>query len=147
MAWIRPILWTGTIAFWVLICVLTHLPPHDLHVGAGINDKVAHFTAYFLLSFGIGLSMVTTFPGRRWIPILMIALAMAYGAVDERTQPLFGRDCELYDWFADLGGASTAALLICVAQRLFKNRRPSVGRQLVAAFEGGVLPAAAGEAQ
>ena len=29
---------------------------------------------------------------------------MAYGAIDERTQPMFGRDCELGDWVADTLG-------------------------------------------
>jgi VanZ family protein len=38
-----------------------------------------------------------------------------YAAIDELTQPAFGRDSELYDWLADSGGAAlglaTAALI------------------------------------
>jgi VanZ family protein len=42
-----------------------------------------------------------------------IALA-AFGAVDEITQPLFGRTADVLDWAADCAGIAVGLLLVAI---------------------------------
>lgn len=146
MTWLRVIFWIGTICYWALLFALTHLPPATIHEPTSITDKQAHFIAYAVLSFSVGITLMVTLPGRRWIPLFVIAMAMAYGAIDERTQPMFGRDCELGDWIADALGAVSAAVVLLLIGLFVKPRSLSVGRQLIAGFDG-VVPPSAAEAQ
>jgi VanZ family protein len=145
---LRNIFWIGSIFYWCFLCVLTHLPPSAIREPQGfwLTDKQAHFIAYFVLSFSVGITLMVTLPGRRWIPLFVIALAMAYGAIDERTQPMFGRDCELGDWVADTLGSVAAAAGLFVVSFFIRPRPVSVGRQLIGGFDGTVPPSAA-EAQ
>ena len=34
----------------------------------------------------------------------IVALLASYGAFDEVTQPIVGRDCDFWDWVADMAG-------------------------------------------
>jgi VanZ family protein len=135
--------WTGAILYWIALCVMTHLPPGQVHIPRVFTDKQIHFAAYMMLSLVLGGAMMVTLPGRRWVPLYVIAVAMAYGAVDERTQLFVGRECELGDWIADVSGASAAAVVLFVAQFFLKSRQVPVGRQLIAGFEGVIPPSAA----
>jgi VanZ family protein len=50
-------------------------------------------------------------------PVVVWFLALiGYGVLDETTQPLAGRSCELGDWLADVSGAVLGMLLmtLCV---------------------------------
>lgn len=116
MAWLRRILWVTTGAYWVLIFTLTHLPQHHLHGAIVLNDKHLHFLAFGGLAFLLGLTLLLAMPRRRWVPLFVLAVAMAYGAFDERTQMFFNRTCELGDWLADAAGAATAAGFLALIQ-------------------------------
>jgi VanZ family protein len=50
---------------------------------------------------------------RRAVVAVAIALA-AFGAVDEITQPLFGRTADVFDWAADCAGIAVGILLVAV---------------------------------
>jgi VanZ family protein len=148
MTWLRRIFWFGTIAYWAVLFVVTHLPPERVpHMPGTITDKEVHALAYFLLSFALGVTLIVSLPGRRWIPLFVVAVAMAYGAIDERTQLFVGRACELGDWIADVAGAGVAAVILVIVQFFVKPRPLPVGRQLIAGFEGIIPPTAAGEAR
>jgi VanZ family protein len=87
------------IVYTAFIFVLTHTPPKDLpRVPYRINDKVVHFVMYggwgFIAGFIGGRNR-----GFRW---LVAGLALALG--DELTQPYFGRNLDIWDWFADCLG-------------------------------------------
>src|SRR4051812_14758594 len=146
MTRLRVIFWIGTILYWGLLFTLTHLPPSKIHEPTSLTDKQCHFIAYAVLSFSVGVTLMVTLPGRRWIPLFVIALAMAYGAIDERTQPMFGRDCELGDWIADSLGSVAAAVVLFVIAFFVKPRQVPVGRQLIAGFDG-AAPSSAAEAR
>ncbi len=108
-----------TAGYWAVMFKLTHVPPAELGPPGPLSDKQLHFLAYLILSFLLGTTLVLIFPGRRrWIPLALIATGMAYGGVDELTQPLVGRTCDIYDWFADVAGVGTSARLIFCFQRL-----------------------------
>jgi VanZ family protein len=60
----------------------------------------------------------------------MLAGLMLFGAVDEWTQPWFGRDLELGDWAADLCGAVTglgAGLLVFMLARAGMAKSKGMG--------------------
>jgi VanZ family protein len=118
----RNILLILTGAYWVVLFVLTHLPRSRLPHGPS-NDKLNHFLAYLVLAFLIGATLWQAFPARRrWIPLLVVAAAMAYGAFDEFTQIAVGRDCELNDWLADVSGAAFAGAGLYLLQIYFVRR-------------------------
>jgi VanZ family protein len=112
------------VAWWAFLLTMTHLPkpPSALpHVG----DKTLHLVAYAVLG---GL----LYANLRWrgadgpaAGLLTIAIVMLGGAVDEWTQPLSGRSCELADWCADVAGAALAAVGAAGAWWLGTRRRVS----------------------
>ncbi len=118
----RTLLWAATGIYWVVLFVMTHLPPRQMPRGPG-GDKLYHFGAYLVLSFLLGAALWHAFPvRRRVIPLLVVLAAMAYGAVDEVTQILVGRACELNDWLADVSGAATAGAALYTLQIYFARR-------------------------
>jgi VanZ family protein len=69
----------------------------------------------------------------RWhaiaVSALIIVAGLAYGAIDEQTQKLVGRDCSLRDWIADAGGAVTAVVILLVI-RGFLSRYSGRGSRI-----------------
>jgi VanZ family protein len=118
MAWLRLACWVLTAGYWAGLFVLTHLPPATLrrHTPA-VWDKLAHFVGYFLLAALLGSALVLTFPRRRGIPLWVLLIGFAYGAIDELLQPFVRRDATLLDWVADALGVWTAVLLLWALQR------------------------------
>ena len=119
----RRILWTMTVLYWLALFGLTHTPPSHMPAAPG-SDKLMHFLAYLVLSFLLGTTLYLGLPGqRRRIAVLVLILGAAYGAFDELTQPLAGRDAEWGDWLADLSGVATVAVVLFVLVRLFPPDR------------------------
>lgn len=125
-------------AYWIVLCISTHLPPHTpvLHLVEGLWDKSLHFSAFFGLAVLIALAWAVQRQGRhsgtraettlrsrasrffsQKIPlinyVLIWTIVVAYGSVDEPTQTDFGRTCDVYDLLADTIGATFG--LICFA--------------------------------
>lgn len=105
--------WLAALAlYWLAIFIGTHLPTQRVSGVALANDKLVHATAYAVLTTllciawrrvggSLGLS------GR----LLIATVVLAYGALDEFSQPYFGRSCDLLDWIAD-GAGVTLALVV-----------------------------------
>lgn len=74
-----------------------------------------HFSAYaglgFLFLLVAFLRKSLTTPATLGLLIAVVMLASGAGFIDEATQPIFGRDFEWYDWFADTVGAMVGAAL------------------------------------
>lgn len=110
---IRPRLlvafWLG---FWLAAFALTHVPirqggrdpiPH--------LDKVAHAAVYFLLTYLGGLRLLGQTPAiSARVLLAWAAIYAAYGAMDEFTQPITGRDADLADWVFDALGVVLATI-------------------------------------
>ena len=99
-------------AYWAMMLVGTHTPPGP-DVAGGLNDKVLHFAGY------CGLAVLLVLCGGRlgtpwWRAVLLASL---YGVADELTQPSFGREADVLDWFADVGGATFGALVTTLIER------------------------------
>jgi VanZ family protein len=121
---LRRIAWGLVILYWGALFALTHTPPDRApHPPSFLGDKGSHALAYLVLTFLLGFTLWTFGLGRRsrlW-PWITLAAVLAYGAVDEWTQIIVGRDCELLDWVADGIGAAVAVLLLAVVFRIVRR--------------------------
>ena len=118
MAWLRRISWLLVAAYWAAIFVMTHLPPPVVRrMVPNVWDKLAHFLMYFLLAALLGAALVLTFPRRRGLPLWVLVIGFAYGAVDELLQPFVRREATLLDWVADALGVWAAVVLLWGLQR------------------------------
>jgi len=112
------------LAYWIALFVLTHLPPKEVPK-ANVSDKLVHLVAYFIL----GIFLHTALSRYRSTAIHVLWILMAYGALDELTQPLVGRSCELADWCADVAGGAAAVVVMAAvawtARRSGNNVAPS----------------------
>lgn len=122
------LLYVPLVAYWTVLLGLTSLPGQDLPK-TGINDKIEHFSAYFLL--GLLLSLTLLFQNKflkikRYFAFFTIFIIGLYAALDEIHQ-LFvpGRDCDFFDWTADMIGASLAILLIIFLLKIFQYNKKS----------------------
>ena len=107
--------------FWLALFTGTHLPP-TTHIPMQPNwgDKALHFSAYLLLA--LLLATVWELAGgvltMRHLVFAWLAI-LAYGAFDELSQMLVGRDCEFFDWIADATGAAIGLTIFVVLRSLF----------------------------
>ena len=95
--------------YWLLIFALTHLPAVELPP-VHISDKIEHLLAYGALGGLLFLNLWLLRPSMTQIGIVVLAIGMMYGAVDEWLQIPVHRDCDLLDWFADTTGLAIAVV-------------------------------------
>jgi VanZ family protein len=108
-------------AYWLVQFGATHVPNDFPIVPTGHWDKLAHFGAFGLLAFlcatvwqiSVGL-LIGAHLRFLWL------LVVAYGAIDEWTQTLVGREASWLDWLADVAGAAAG---LAVFQLLARSRR------------------------
>jgi len=99
--------------------VVTHMPPPPVPAPPLINDKLLHFIGFTALGM-VGIWRLIGPPrpvGATTALATLLGLAM-YAAIDERTQPLFRRSCELGDWVADVIGAAVGIGIVLACRRL-----------------------------
>jgi len=115
----RIFAWASLGVYWPVMFVMTHLPAGAVRQIRS-NDKVAHFSAYLMLTLLYWLVRYgRTRPSLRssalYWAILLIAV---YGGVDELSQHFVeGRHASPYDWCADMAGMSVALVLVYVFRR------------------------------
>jgi VanZ family protein len=100
--------WPETLlaVYWITLLTGTHWPRLHLPEVPG-KDKTLHVLAYAALA-ALVLNVAVRRPAgwsRAAIAVGTIGLIGICGALDEWTQPYFGRSCELLDWIADISGA------------------------------------------
>lgn len=107
------VFWLVALAlYWLAIFIGTHLPTQRVSGVAMANDKLVHAAAYAVLTtlLCIAWRRVGGSLGLRG-RLVIAAVILAYGAIDELSQPYFGRSCDLMDWIAD-GVGVTLALVV-----------------------------------
>ena len=96
----------------------THLPrPPHLQVFG--RDVTLHLCAYLILTLLYWIarhSAVKPDLKNRSIYLTFLLMA-AYGAADEITQKIVGRNADIRDWFADVAGIITALVLVFCLRR------------------------------
>lgn len=107
---IRYAVLTVFVLAWVGAFVATHLPPGDVS-DIHISDKVAHCIGYGGLATLLAWVLTCFGWARLFRIVLPLGILLVYGAVDELTQPPFGRSVSFYDWFADAAGIAIALAL------------------------------------
>jgi VanZ family protein len=109
-------------AYWLALILGTHLPHPPQSMVA--SDKSLHFSAYaglaFLVSWNWSLRRALGWRQRIWIFVVLAA----FGAIDEITQIPVGRQCDLFDWTADVLGILAGSLLFLATIAVF--RRPGL---------------------
>ena len=108
MTWLRRTIWIGTALYWLAAFVLTHTPV-AIPMPAVKSDKTEHFIGYLVLGGMLYASLRVA--GWRNAVLWVLVVGLCYGAVDEQTQKLVGRSCDLQDWYADAAGLSVAVAL------------------------------------
>lgn len=109
----EAVIWVAlAIVYWLALFIGTHKPGQAVPGPAFVSDKALHAGAYF------GLATILFVTRRRlggeatWRSRLTAAaIVLAYGVLDETTQPLFHRNCELGDWLADAAGVAAAMVV------------------------------------
>ena len=100
------------LAYWLLLFTATHIPLSAQQSGYLPGDKFLHAGAYAVLSFLFMAAVLCTRRRTSWLVALMVfAVVVTYGAIDERTQSLVGRHASLTDWYADVLGAAMGVLI------------------------------------
>ena len=96
------------IVLWIVLAILTHIPVPQSAPQIRDLDKLIHMLMYFPLGL--------LFPSCRvrgcqsgWVCVLVIAL---YGIIDELLQIPVGRTASVFDWLADLAGATWGCLVL-----------------------------------
>jgi VanZ family protein len=112
---LRPVLLTLTILYWLLVIAMNHLP-RPPHVGSSMSDTTKHLMSFGLLGSLLYLSIWAVRPNRRWPGLYAMALILVYAALDEWTQPLTGRSCEMRDFLADVIGAAAGLFVVGVVR-------------------------------
>ena len=103
------------IAYAVTLVLATHYPkPEQLLGRYGHADKLLHFVAYFLLAMFVAAAVCGAGRWSRQVAIIVAVALAAFGAIDEITQPLFGRTADVFDWAADCAGIAVGILLVAV---------------------------------
>jgi VanZ family protein len=108
MEYVRRIVWGMTAAYWLGLFVLTHIPTVP-PVIVPVTDKTVHFIGYFVLAW-LGYASLRL-AGWKQPGTIVLAVGLAYGAMDEWLQIPVGRSCELADWYADAAGVAAAVAL------------------------------------
>jgi VanZ family protein len=100
--------WVAVIAYMGAIFYLSHQPSVPMPMRFPHQDKVFHFTAYFLMAGMLTHAFLNGGIKRRfWLAFLVAAL---YGITDEIHQSFVpGRDASFWDWLADACGAWVGA--------------------------------------
>lgn len=103
------------IIYWLIIFTLTTVPTEAPQLFE-FQDKVEHFLAYFVLGSLLTLALhfqnkIPLFVRRTFI--IALILIFIYGALDEIHQYFIpGRDCDFFDWLADIFGGSAGVAFI-----------------------------------
>jgi len=120
-----------TAAYTGVLVFATHYPKPEQLLGTNLpSDKTLHFLAYGAL--GLLAAALVAVSGR-WSARRVAALAAglaAFAAIDEVTQPWFGRSAEPLDWVYDLIGLAagiTAIVAIVALNATLRSSRTRPG--------------------
>ncbi|HRK30569.1 MAG TPA: VanZ family protein [Tepidisphaeraceae bacterium] len=116
--------WLGPVVgvYWLIAFSGTHLPGNALPTRPW-GDKLDHMAGYLILGLLLCLWLGLSRPWIRYAPLWALALAIAYGALDEITQPIVYRVADVGDWIADSIGATVGVALGSTVVFLIRRRR------------------------
>ena len=116
--------WLPVTAYVSLIFFLSAQPYLQPPLHFQNSDKLMHFGEYGLLGLLLGRALHASLTGHDLVfaSLLALAIGMAIAALDERFQAFIpGRDCSLFDWFADSTGGTFAQLVFLAFAREWRD--------------------------
>lgn len=111
-------------AYTVVLVAATHYPkPQELLEYSPVrSDKTLHFIAYGVLGT-LAASTLAAADRWHWRSLLAVTLVLlVFAALDEATQPLFGRYADPRDWCYDVVGLGLGLLCVGLTRRRFGDR-------------------------
>ncbi|MCL4547806.1 MAG: VanZ family protein [Bacteroidetes bacterium] len=107
--------------YWLTIFILTTIPTDAIPQFFNAQDKIEHFSAYFLLAVLLNLTLYfqKQFKLISDKSFLFASLFVAgYGAIDELHQIFIpGRTCDFFDWTADATGGIIGVWIVYIFLR------------------------------
>lgn len=106
--------------YWFVLFICTHIPRLNLsEIDINTSDRTIHFVAFFILTLIYWWALYGKRPPsyRHAGTYITLALIASYAAIDEITQELVHRTCDIKDWTADMLGTGTALLLLFCLRR------------------------------
>lgn len=106
--------WGAALAvYWITLFVATHVPtPQLVESAMQLNgDKAIHLAAYFVLTtLACGFARASGWRTVLGLPMLVgvAVVVIGYGVLDEVTQPIVNRVCDVLDGVADTAGVLAA---------------------------------------
>lgn len=127
---VRIVAWTWLGLYVVLLLVLTHVPspPQVFH---GHDDKTLHFLAYFALGALSYFAVAITFPLRLGMSLIVVLGCAVFAALDEITQPSFGRSADVFDWRADVFGVIAGVCVLRILRAWISRKGKTKGEAAV----------------
>src|SRR3954465_10398372 len=125
-SWKRRVIWQITFVYWLMLFLATHAPARRLP-NVPLSDKTEPLVSYGLLGGLLFLAIGQAKPHWRHRGIIVLAVGMMYGAIDEWLQalPIVNRDCDRLDWFAETTGLAIAVVcMTAIAWCVKPNRGP-----------------------
>ncbi|MBC7784314.1 MAG: VanZ family protein [Burkholderiales bacterium] len=123
---VRIVAWTWLGLYVVLLLVLTHIPKPPA-VFDGRDDKTLHFLAYFALGGLSYFAAAITFPLRLGLSLIVVLGCAVFAALDEITQPSFGRSADVFDWRADVFGVIAGVCVLRILRALISRTGKTKG--------------------
>jgi VanZ family protein len=104
------------LVYWPGIFILAHIPIPQLIYKAQVSDKSLHFLAYLILTFlfWFAISPNKKVNWRKAAVWWVLFVVVWYGVFDEWSQYYVGRDPDVMDFFADLGGTLTGLIMLTI---------------------------------
>jgi VanZ family protein len=128
---LRRVIYTLLGLYWGMCFWATHVPMPPGPPATNHIDKLKHFIGYGGLGGAWYITLLVLKPRWRGVWLAVILIGMSYGAIDELTQPPFGRTCDFYDWLADMAGVLTAVMGMLAIQMTQKADPLELDEELV----------------
>jgi VanZ family protein len=116
----QSFIWQIALAlYWLALFVMTHVPSEMATLPGASTDKLVHIAAFAVLAMLLATAwQLTAGPiGLRHLAYAWLLL-VAYGAIDEWTQTLVGRQASLWDLLGDALGALVGLALFAALRGL-----------------------------
>jgi VanZ family protein len=109
--------------YWIALFVGTSMPSMNVP-SFTLNDKLVHFTAFFILAFLLSLSILYQNKYqilKNFYIVSAFIISSLYGLIDEFHQIFIpGRSSDILDWTADSAGALAGVLIVSFLLKRFR---------------------------
>jgi VanZ family protein len=103
--------------YWCALFAATHVPVVPT-VPLAPSDKLLHAASYAVLALLAAFAWSLHRPASAGGLLTVLAVVLLYGALDEISQLVVGRQADAADWIADAAGATTGLAVFTIARAM-----------------------------